>query len=91
MATTAVLINGQKMLFMTVPREDGRLDVDIFLANEDYLPTGTPSIGVSPEVETEEVYHKRLRKDAYEKGHYLPEGSTDREWDPGGQAGENPG
>jgi hypothetical protein len=31
----------------------------------------------------EETYHKELRKQASEKGHFVPEESTDYEWNPG--------
>ena len=46
MATTALKIvkNGQeeRLLFMTVPREDGKgLDVDVFKATTEFIPEGT--------------------------------------------------
>lgn len=87
MATTALKIvkNGQeeRLLFMTVPREDGRgLDVDIFKATDEFMPEGTPSLGISEMVDEAE-YHKALRDNALKEGHFVPEFSTNPEWNPG--------
>lgn len=87
MATTALKItkNGQeqRLLFMTVPRGDGRgLDVDVFKATAEFMPEGTPSLGVSEMVD-EEAYHKALRDNAFKEGHFVPEFSTNPEWNPG--------
>lgn len=83
MATTALIINDQKMLIMTVARENGVIDVDIFLGDDDFLPTGTASLGMCPQSITEEEYHKTLRAQAHEKGQYVPEASSNNEWNPG--------
>ena len=85
MATTALTIKTEdvtkNLLFMTVQREDGICDVDIFLCNENHDVMGTPSLGVANK--TEEDYHKELRLDASAKGHFVPEHSTNPEWNPG--------
>jgi hypothetical protein len=84
MATTALVIkeNGteQRLLFMTVPTETG-VHVDLFLADENFMPIGTPSLGVNDKFE--EDYHKQLRAISSEKGHYVAEYSTNPEWNPG--------
>ena len=85
MATTALKIprdgNEERMLFMTVQREDNLLDVDIFLADENFIPYGTTSTGYS-KISSEEEYHTNLRKDAASKGHFVPDHSTNSEWNP---------
>lgn len=68
------------LIIMTVPRQEGGLDIDILLGNEDYEPTGTPSLGFDPR--TEEEYHKELRKQASERNEYVSEFSTNPEWNP---------
>lgn len=78
MATTALTIEGKNLLFMTAPREDGNCDVDVYLANEDFMPTGTPSI--SAVKMDEETYHKDLRRLASEQGHFIKSFSTNPEW-----------
>lgn len=87
MATTALKITKidgteERMLFMTAPGKDGFLDVDIFRADEYYLPFGGTSIGVSQTRATEEEYHKKLREEAHTKGHFVGAFSTDPEWNP---------
>lgn len=84
MATTALKIVKdeveQRLLFCTVQKEKG-VDVDVFLADEDFLPMGRTSLSVSEMDEPE--YHIKLRKEASEKGHFVSEYSTDPEWNPG--------
>jgi hypothetical protein len=84
MATTALSIkqedgSEQRLLFMTTPTENG-VDVDIHLADSDFMPTGTPSIGIDKK--QEEEYHKQLRKEASEKGQFVKDHSTNPEWNP---------
>lgn len=84
MATTALLIKNEdgtqeRVLFMTCPTPNG-VDVDLFLADENFLPMGTPSLGVDTKKEDE--YHKLLRKQASEKGQFVEEHSTNPEWNP---------
>lgn len=84
MATTAIKTtkNGKELntLFMTVQRPDGNCDVDIYPANENFEPLGTASLGVC--IKNEESYHKELRKQALEHGHFVPDFSTNPEWHP---------
>lgn len=86
MATTALIFNTdnktQKLLFMTVDKGTGTIDVDVFAADDDFLPVGTPSIGVS-EHASDEAYHKSLRHFASENNQFVPEHSTNPEWNPG--------
>ena len=81
MATTALKIDGHNMLFMTAPREDGNCDVDVYLADDSFMPMGQGSI--SAVKMTEEVYHKDLRRLASEQGHFVKDFSTNPEWNPG--------
>lgn len=70
----------ERLLFMTVPRLTGGVDVDLFLGDEEFLPIGTPSLGFSEINEVE--YHISLRKQAKEKGQFVPDFSTDPELNP---------
>lgn len=85
MATTTIKTKKDEqdhiLLLMTVPREGGGLDVDIYLGNENYEPVGQPSLGFDPR--TEEEYHKELRKQAHERNELIVEASTNPEWNPG--------
>jgi len=56
------------------------VDVDIFTADEEFMATGTPSLGTSPL--EEEEYHKTLRIQSKEKGQFVPEYSTHPDWNP---------
>ena len=83
MATTALQITNTegvvtKTKFMTVDR-DFYVDVDIYKCNDQFIPIGEPSMGVNER--TEEVYHKELRQEAKKRGQYVPEESTNPEWD----------
>jgi hypothetical protein len=86
MATTALKFHTdgkvQRLLFMTVDKGNGVIDVDIFTADEDFLPVGTPSVGVS-EHANDEAYHKSLRQFAAENNQFVSEHSTNPEWNPG--------
>jgi hypothetical protein len=68
------------LIFMTVPRAEGGVDVDIFLGDSDYIPVGKPSFGTDPR--PEEEYHKALRIDAAARNEFIPEQSTNYEWNP---------
>lgn len=85
MACTALKITKEdgtvnRIKMMTVPYP-GYVDVDVYNCNEEFIPVGEPMMS---QVEMEESeYHKKLRAEASEKGHYIPLQSTDRHWDPG--------
>lgn len=84
MPTTALKITSpdgtiQRAKFMTVS-QGIHCDVDVYKCNEEFIPIGEPSIGVSEMDEPE--YHIKLRKEADEKGQYVREESTDPEWNP---------
>ena len=83
MAVTAIQVDDQKLLFMTVEaaNREGSLDVDIHLADENFMPIGKPSLGHRDGL-NEEEYHKQLRKEAKEKGHFVKDHSTNPEWNP---------
>ena len=70
----------RRLKFMTVSNP-GHIDLDIFNCNEEFIPIGEPVEGYH-EMD-EETYHKKLRKDASEKGQFVPEESTDHNWNPG--------
>jgi len=90
MAVTALKIGEQRLKFMTTPEEsitsrDGTtqklfLTIDLRICDEDFIPVGSGSVSVHEG--TEEDYHKALRKAAQEKGHFVPEESTDYQWHP---------
>lgn len=94
MATTALKLEnpGQdsvRVKFMTVyieaPAKDGNdtklfLDVEVHLCDEEFIPQGRTSKTVQDR--SEEEYHKDLRKQAAEKGHFVAEESTNPEWNP---------
>ena len=90
MATTAILVKKEglekRLLFMTASSPTG-VDVDIFLGDENFLPIGRASIGV--DLKSEEDYHRQLRKESSEKGHFVREHSTNPEWNPAYVAEEN--
>lgn len=85
MAATAIQIdnNGttERLYFMTIQKEDGTVDVEIYRANEEWIPIGTPSVGYAPM--DEEEYHMTLRKAAHEKGQLDTSHCTHLEWNPG--------
>ena len=86
MATTAIEITREdgpnRLLFMTVQTQAG-IDVDVSLADADFMPLGTTSLGISPTHQDEETYHRTLRQQAHEKGQFVPNYSTNPEWNPG--------
>ena len=81
MATTALKIKKGdseiRVKFMTVDKTE-YVDVDIYQCNEDFIPIGAPEMGV--DARTEEQYHRDLRKEASERGQFVPEQSTNPEW-----------
>ena len=91
MAVTALKIGDTRIKFMTVPgepitSEDGTstksfLQVELYTCDEEFIPQGMASRSIHEH--DEETYHKELRKQASEKGHFVPEESTDYEWNPG--------
>ena len=80
MGVTALKIGETRLLLMTVPKEDGGVDVDIYMANEDFYPEGKSSVGYAQQ--NEEEYHKELRFKSHERGHFISEFSTNPEWNP---------
>lgn len=88
MATTTLKIQEEDklvtLMFMTRPHtKEGFLAVDIFVADENNMPIGKPSFGYAPG--TEEEYHRKLRKDSYDRHNYTKDtaaNSTDPEWNP---------
>lgn len=86
MATTALTVDGKNLLFMTVQVPNAGVDVDVFQADEEFTAYGTVSISSSHM--NEEEYHKKLRAEASEKGHFVKEYSTNPEWNPDWKAEE---
>lgn len=56
------------------------LNIEVYLCDENFIPQGTTSKTIMDR--DEEDYHRDLRKQAHEKGHFVPEESTDPEWNP---------
>lgn len=70
----------QRIKFLTVWNPPVT-DVDIYQCNEQFIPIGNPQMTTSPM--DEETYHKKLRIEATEKGHFVPQESTDPHYSPG--------
>ncbi len=89
MPCTAIKIGDARMKFMTSPvlltskeSEEQKLftRIELYSCDEDFMPTGTASVSIHES--DEETYHKMLREQASEKGHFVAEESTDIEWNP---------
>lgn len=90
MPVTALKIGEQRIKFITTGSEvitskDGEtqktfLTVDLRVCDENFIPLRQGSISVHDS--DEETYHKALRIAAKEKGHFVPEESTDYQWHP---------
>lgn len=63
------------------------LNVLVYNCNQEFIPEGNPEAG-GVEMD-EETYHRNLRKDAAEKGHFVPGESTDHYWNPDYKPEEN--
>lgn len=89
MACTALKVGDVRIKFVTNPIEfpakDGShskvfLNIELHNCDENFIPIGKTSKGL---IDIEEAaYHKDLRKEAFSRGHYVPEESTDPEWNP---------
>jgi len=64
------------------------LSVDIYPCDDNWVPYGQPTQGTH--TDDEEKYHKDLRSETAKRGHFIPEQSTDPEWNPGYVAPEEP-
>ena len=90
MAVTALKVGDVRVKFMTAgsevvkskdgEREKAFLNIDLRQCDEDFIPTGPGSLSIHED--DEETYHRNLRIAAQEKGHFVPEESTDPEWNP---------
>lgn len=65
------------IMMMTAPTPAG-VDIDIQLTDAEFMPVGKPSL--SAMAKDEEEYHRELRTASHEKGHFVPEYSTNPEW-----------
>ena len=79
MALTALNLDGKKIVAISSVDEIG-LVVLIYQTTGDFQTEGTPEHCVR--TETEEEYHRGLRKEAHAKGHFVKERSTNPEWNP---------
>ena len=86
MATTALTVDGKNLLFMTVQVPNAGVDIDLFQADEEFVAFGGASLGTS-ELKEEE-YHRKLRIEATERGHFVEEYLTNPEWNPDWKAEE---
>lgn len=85
MACTALKITKEdgsivRVKFMTVWNPP-QTDVDLYQCNDDFFPIGDAAMSAVDM--DEELYHKKLREEATVKGHFVPEESTDPQWNPG--------
>lgn len=91
MPVTAIKIGEVRLKFMTTPMdhvlsEDGKTQksftsIELYQCDGDFIPVGTGSLSIHDK--DEETYHKALRIEGASKGHFVPEESTDPEWNPG--------
>lgn len=87
MATTSLKIKNTEgtdvnLMFLTSQLGEDIITVNVYKADEEFNPQGTASVSIA-KFPSEEAYHKELRKDAIDKGHFIPEYSTNPEWNPG--------
>lgn len=89
-ATTLWITDSEKeikMMFITTTYDEGGFTLNIYGCDEDFIPKGEP---VTKELIGDEAdYHRNLRKDASEKGHFVSGHSTNPEWNPGYVAPED--
>lgn len=73
--------NGHKRIKFVTQDFEHNLSIDIYQCDENWIEVGQPTEGTH--VDNEELYHKTLREEAEKRGHYVPEESTNSEWNPG--------
>lgn len=69
-----------KMMLITQQYGENDFTVNIYGCNDDFIPSGEPL--TKDLIGKEEDYHRNLRKDASEKGHFVSAHSTNPEWNP---------
>lgn len=87
MALTSILTKRKddtplRLQFITTQYDEGTL-VQVYECTEEWIPFGQPKY--VERSETEETFHKSLRKEATEKGEYDSRYSTNPEWNPGAE------
>ena len=68
-----------RLKFVSQPQEKF-LELLVYKCDQEFKPEGDPEHNASEM--TEEVYHRELRKQSQERGHFIPEESTNPEWNP---------
>lgn len=91
MPVTAIKTDSDRLKFMTiimepVVSEDGKttknfISIELIRCDEDFMPVGMGSKSIDGR--DEETYHKELRLAATIQGQFVPEESTDPQWNPG--------
>ncbi len=91
MPVTAIKTDSDKLKFMTITMEpvlsdDGKttknfISIELMRCDDDFMPIGVGSKSI--DARDEETYHKELRLAATIQGQYVPEESTDPQWNPG--------
>ena len=95
MACTAIKIGDVRIKIITTPvsfpNTEGVIrnftDVQLYKCDDDFIPEGSASRSIHED--DEETYHKNLRKESFERGHFVKEESTDIEWNPDYKPEEN--
>lgn len=80
MAKTSFTPAGRKVSALTI-QMDKALSIDLYQCDEDFKEMGIPEKFIMVD-QSEEEFHTKLRIEANEKGHYVPEYSTNHEWNP---------
>lgn len=83
-ATSLKIVNDDaeyRLMFITQQYGENDFTVNIYRCNEDHMPMGEPV--TKDLLGLEDDYHKNLRKESSEKGHFIAQYSTNPEWNPG--------
>jgi hypothetical protein len=80
MAQTALNVEGTNFVALT-KQEDKVLLIQMYKADGEFKPLGDPETFVDEE-RNEQQWHTMLREDAIKQGHFVPQFSTDPEWNP---------
>lgn len=86
MAATALKIpkDGKytHLFIVSTPIEENKTDVQICLTGDTYVQSKMETLQEFMVEKSEEDYHKSLRKESNEKGHFIRDYSTNPEWNP---------
>ncbi len=82
MAATALKIKGHETFITSVPTANG-VDLDLHVTGKDFKPIPGVAPALGYDERNEETYHRELRLHYHKEGCFVPEFSTNPEWNPG--------